>query len=298
MNFFRAAATLGLFKGTARGRQMQLRLSVIFVLLFTVAPTNAVVIRHDVAAVKYLATPNGLPALVDLPHEGHGILIAPQWVVTVAHTVFYDYRGKSILVGDTLYTISHVIFQPGQRPLPEAGFSGDSAPLMAYLHGNNDIALIKLEKPVKGVQFLEIYRGREELGKQVRLFGKGRTGDGLAGEDAASRRGILRMGENQISAVQGNWLVYRFDAPSKGALPLEAMQGGGDSGGAVLITVGGKVYLAGLPSWQRYEGDLKDFKGGLYGADAYQVRLSSYAAWIDEIRSLPVPELDRLHHKF
>lgn len=48
---------------------------------------HAAVMRHDIAAKNY-AVENGPEYMVDMPHEGHGVLIAPQWIVTVAHVIF------------------------------------------------------------------------------------------------------------------------------------------------------------------------------------------------------------------
>ena len=43
--------------------------------------------RHDVSAEKYRV--EKMPEyVVDMPGEGHGVLIAEQWVVTVAHSIF------------------------------------------------------------------------------------------------------------------------------------------------------------------------------------------------------------------
>ena len=48
---------------------------------------GAIVIRDDVDDSMYRVPASELAALVDLPGEGHGVLIAPQWVVTAAHAV-------------------------------------------------------------------------------------------------------------------------------------------------------------------------------------------------------------------
>ncbi len=47
--------------------------------------------------------------MIDLPHEGHGVLIDPPWIVTVAHTIFYDYTGKQLLIGSKEYIIEMII---------------------------------------------------------------------------------------------------------------------------------------------------------------------------------------------
>ena len=75
---------------------------------------------------------------------------------------------------------------------------------------------------------------------------------------------------------------HAFNKPPE-ALPLEGMHGAGDSGGASVITENGKTYLVGLSSWQFWRGDLANFKGGLYGTTAYQVRVSNYGDWIESV---------------
>lgn len=59
--------------------------SLAFFLLAMSSAAGAVVTRADVDDAKYRVPASVFPALVDLPGEGHGVLIAPQWVVTAAH---------------------------------------------------------------------------------------------------------------------------------------------------------------------------------------------------------------------
>src|SRR6516225_8071599 len=61
--------------------------SILLLMILMGTPAYAIVIRDDVPDARYLAADGELPALVDLPSEGHGVLIAPRWVVTVAHAV-------------------------------------------------------------------------------------------------------------------------------------------------------------------------------------------------------------------
>jgi secreted trypsin-like serine protease len=82
--------------------------------------------------------------------------------------------------------------------------------------------------------------------------------------------------------VDGKWLSYRFDSGSK-AHPLEGMLGDGDSGGPVLIQANGSWKLAGLAAWKAWQGDLANFRAGIYGQVSYQVRVSHYAEWIDGV---------------
>ena len=59
-------------------------------LLAASSSANAIVTRHDREDAKYRVSASELPALADMPGEGHGVLIAPQWVVTAAHAVTWQ----------------------------------------------------------------------------------------------------------------------------------------------------------------------------------------------------------------
>ena len=141
---------------------------------------SAIVIRHDIQKEKYL-TDRAHPALVDMRNEGHGMLIDQEWVVSAAHTVFYDYRGKALMIGGRERLIDNVIFHPGYTKPPEGIFQGDAAASQAYLRGNDDIVLIKLKIPVKDVAPIRIYPGDDEAGQVVTVYGRGNTGDGVTG---------------------------------------------------------------------------------------------------------------------
>ena len=67
-------------------------------LFLTSSTASAVVIRDDVDDSKYRIPASEFPALVDMPGEGHGVLIAPQWVVTVAHAVTWQSEIKQIVI--------------------------------------------------------------------------------------------------------------------------------------------------------------------------------------------------------
>lgn len=116
-------------------------------------------------------------------------------------------------------------------------------------------------------------------------MGKGATGNGADGEDPSSpHRTALRRAFNLITSANGPWLGYVFDTgPS--ALALEGMGGSGDSGGPVLIKVSGQWQLAGLAAWKLVQGNAAAFRPGVYGQTSYNVRLSSYAEWIEIVMS-------------
>ena len=53
------------------------------------AAATAIVIKPDVPDYKYLIPGDAFPALVDLPGEGQGVLIAPSWGVGAAHATHW-----------------------------------------------------------------------------------------------------------------------------------------------------------------------------------------------------------------
>ena len=138
-------------------------MKVLFILtiIFFSPFSNAVVKRHDVPPENYVI--DKMPEyLVDMPHEGHGVLINSQWVVTVAHTIFYDYVGKELLIGSKEYEIESVHIHPDYAQPNENLLKGDLAPLMNFFKSRSDIALIKLTSTVSGVEPINIYSGKSE----------------------------------------------------------------------------------------------------------------------------------------
>ncbi len=256
-------------------------MKVLFLLVFFIFSfgSNAVVKRHDIPPENYVVekTPE---YLIDMPHEGHGVLINSQWIVTVAHTIFYDYVGKDLRVGSKTYEIESVHIHPDYTEPNKNLFKGDLAPLMSFFKSRSDIALIKLTSTVNSVEPINIYTGTSEKGKKITVFGKGAKGNGLTGEDPDTKPlRVLNRFQNVVDSAEDKWLAFKFDEPAN-ALPLEGMHGSGDSGGASVVFEKGVPFLVGLSSWQLGHGDISTFKGGLYGTIAYQVRLSNYHAWI------------------
>lgn len=251
-------------------------------LLACTSTAGAVVIRDDVPDGQHRAAASDYPALVDLPGEGHGVLVAPQWVVTVAHAVGPALRCVE-LAGEPR-AVRRVVIHPGYRQPPQAMVdaalqSGDWADFFAFMSGTDDIALIELAEPVRDIAPIARYSG-PALGRTVRFLGRGATGTGAAGHRLdAPRRTALRLGENRIDRDDGRWIAYTFDAPPD-ALPLEATSGSGDSGGPMLVAVGDGWQLAGLTSWKRGLVEGTELRPGKYGESGIGVRLQHYAEWM------------------
>lgn len=245
-------------------------------------PVNALVIRHDVPDSEYRVSATTFPALAFLPGEGHGVLIAEDWVVTAAHAVSWR-PIHELTINGTLCGVEKVIIHPGYKKPPKELQSGDAGPLMAFLAASDDIALIKLQHAISGVTPIPVYKGSDENRKVVEIFGAGSTGNGLVGEYPGSpHRGDLRHGETRVTAADGRWLELRFE---QHGLPHEAMPADGDSGAAVLINVHGTKQLAGLVSHKFASGQLANFRCCFYGQITYQVRISRYTHWIDTVMS-------------
>lgn len=260
--------------------------SLCFALLAVSFDTSAVVIRDDVDDAEYRVPASEFPALADMPGEGHGVLIAPRWVVTAAHAVAWQSKIKQIAILGKARSVKRIVMHPGYRKPPQvlldqALVTWDWALFRAELWASDDIALIELAEPVADVVPVALYPAEDEFGQTVRVIGKGATGNGVAGyEFSSSHRTELRRAYNKISSAYGRWLCYTFDAP-KDALPLEGGSGSGDSGGPVLIQNERGWSLAGLTSWVDPQTTLKT--PGRYGQISCNVRIGHYREWIESV---------------
>lgn len=264
---------------------------------------GAVVIRADVDEAKYRAPASAFPALVDMPGEGHGVLIAPQWVVTAAHAAPMQMQGMEddVSINGVARKVKRVITHPGYKKLPdqlikEVLATGDLTKLHTFLDSSDDIALIELTSPVTDVTPVPLYRGNKEVGVTAELVGKGATGNGTKGQDShSSHRTVLRHAFNVIIGNDARYVWYRFDEPPS-ALPLEGITGSGDSGGPLFIGDEASRQLVGLASWSKYPPGHPFLKTwtpdrplveGLYGEIVHAVRISSYIPWIEGVISRP-----------
>lgn len=260
------------------------------ILLAVSSTAGAVVIRDDVDDSKYRIEASEFPALVDMPGEGQGVLIAPQWVVTAAHAISWQSEIDRVVINGIARDVERTVVHSGYKKPPQALIdqalaTGEAILIVVVLASSDDIALIKLKQPVTDVAPVAIYPGNDEPNRIAEIIGKGATGTGAAGHDPKGpNRTQLRRAFNQITSAHERWFCYVFDEPPS-ALPLEGMIGNGDSGGPVLIQADGQWELAGLASWKVVSGNVVTSRPGRYGQTACNVRLSHYREWIENVIS-------------
>lgn len=222
---------------------------------------HSIVVRHDVAESNYRASQTDFPPLATLYKVGaHGTLIAPEWVVTAAHTVFCVKPGSAIRIGEQVIEVkarySHPDYERG---------------------GDNDIALIELADPVTGVLPARLYEASNENGKDVWFIGSGGTGNGIEGQTVSYKQnaGVLRKAQNRVEKASGNEISFIFDK-GESALPLEGVSGNGDSGGPAYIKQDSHFWLVGISS--RADSWFKEM--GEYGVDEVYTRVSHHLPWL------------------
>jgi chymotrypsin len=255
-------------------------------LLIASASANAIVIRDDVEDSKYRVSPADFPALADMPGEGHGVLIAPEWIVTAAHAITWQSEIRQVMVNGVARDVAKLVIHPGykkpaQELLDHALATWDWTLFRASLSASDDIALVRLAKPILDVAPIPLNKSAREFNATVEIIGKGATGKGDTGYQFSDpHRTELRRAQNKITSAYGRWLCYLLDEPSA-ALPLEGGSGSGDSGGPLLVRSGKNWSLVGLTSWVDPQSTVR--VPGRYGQISCNVRVSHYAAWIESV---------------
>ncbi len=226
-----------------------------------------------------------------MPGEGHGVLIAPQWVITAAHVLPWHSETMQVAIGGIPRDVERVVMHPGYKTPPQeligqAMATGEAVLILVLLASSDDIALVKLTQPVTDVAAVAIYKDSDEPNQIVKIVGKGATGTGATGHDPKGpNRTELRRAFNKITSAHERWFCYVFDEP-RSALPLEGIGGNGDSGGPALIQVDGQWLLAGVSAWKFLQGDVRTARPGRYGQTSCNVRLGHYIEWIESVISM------------
>jgi hypothetical protein len=162
-----------------------------------------------------------------------------------------------------------------------------------------DIAIIKLEKPLRGITRLRLNTATDELHDTVTGVGFGASGPASQPE-LVNAYSIKLAGQNIIDSVggallngQSTMLYADFDSPDarKGCNPLGSATpveleygiGGGDSGGPLFVSKNGELCLAGIATYApKVVDDL--LKNGYYCGIIGWTRISAFSDWIRKNR--------------
>mgnify|MGYP006172647897 CR=1 FL=1 len=193
-----------------------------------------IIMRDDVSEEKYVVEDADYPALVDLfrPGDCIGTLIHPEYLLTVAHCAEDMNLNRPLKVNGVEHDIAEIILHPD------------------WGGWNDDVALIRFEEAVEGVEVYRLYQDADEEGQTLTLVGRGLHGTGIEGESGATQDEILRRAHNVVSMVSNQWIEVRFESPDEAEiLPLEGVGAAGDSGSPAFIEKDGEMLIAGLNSW-------------------------------------------------
>jgi len=210
-----------------------------------------------------------------------GTLIAPDWVLTAAHSLFGAASGTFTINGIS-YTSTQLFANPGWNELNP--------------FGGSDFGLVHLSSIVSGIDPAQLYSGTADIGQTGTFVGYGFTGTGLTGWQTLDHQ--KRAFQNVIDGNFGNpsiLLAADFDNPGNPAdngfgsptpLTLEGCVAPGDSGGGVFITIGSQTYLEGVIS---FVASADGNSNSDYGDASGFGRVSAYLPWI--ITTIPEPSV-------
>lgn len=240
------------------------------IVLASVTCLPPIIIRHDVPEEAYVHFAEELPVTTAVirynSSDVAGTLIAGNWILSAAH------------VAETI--------RPGQQLITAEGDSVEVE--QVYLHPGwvengrpEDVALVKLTRPITGIPTVDLYRSRDEVGMEVVVIGNGDYGTGRTGP--LRNDGKMRAATNRVDDATEDYLMWNFDDPEhfpEKATRLEGISGPGDSGGPAFIRNEGVLLLAGISSGQSTSAT--NGQEGRYGVTEYYTRVSTYYDWVIE----------------
>jgi len=223
--------------------------------LLAALPATAVLTRPDRDDAEYLELATRYGACVALASEGEGVLVAPRWVLTSA------WVAKGL--------------QPLGKAVPPLRF-GDGVYEIDSVYGEGELALIRVRRPVSGVDPIPPYRGSDEARKALVFVGHGRSGRIGDRTTIADRK--TRAAINTVDRMSARTFELRVKAPDD-ASDLQGALAQGEDGACAILESGGALFVAGIALGTERAAATLAAPGD---RDLY-ARVSAYASWIDAV---------------
>ena len=252
-------------------------LTVLLLAILIFPQAEAIIIRHDQADSRYVVYAKQYPQLFYLHTRFDNkvcmaTLINEQWAITAGHCaeetplgrMMNSGAGYSVNLDGQDYRVEELVMHPYYNHPQQAEAV--------------DLALIKLNRPVTGINPINPYQGVDEKGKIVSFIGWGFTGRGNQG--VMDNDGKMRRAQNTVMNA-GKWLEFIFDDPrdtNSIALPLEGAPGLGDSGGPALMDTPQGMMIVGVALGE-IDNPLASQQGG-YGSISLYERVSTHYEWM------------------
>ena len=252
-----------------------------------VAPSFAIIIRHDVGPARYEVRESSYPSVFFLEEQGNrkvcaATVIHQQWALTAAHCVEQTLLGNTlangrdfaVLVGGQDREIDAVIIHPE--------FDLENA-------ADVDLALLRFKQTSTTPRAMPLHVQELELDSIVTLLGWGYFGLGTTGRQYND--GSLRLARNRITDVDRRFKI-RFDDPrdrASQALPLEGVPSLGDSGGPALLENEDGLFLIGITVGEVTVNGFSEETQGEYGAIAIYEIVALQLDWIETVIGSSAP---------
>ena len=252
-----------------------------------VAPSSAIIIRHDVGPARYEVRESSYPSVFFLEQQGNrkvcaATVIHQQWALTAAHCVEQTLLGNTldngrdfaVLVGGQDREIDAVIIHPE--------FDIENA-------ADVDLALLRFKQASTTPRAMPLHLQELEPDSIVTLLGWGYFGLGTTGRQYND--GSLRLARNRITDVDRRFKI-RFDDPrdrASQALPLEGVPSLGDSGGPALLENEDGLFLIGITVGEVTVNGFSEETQGEYGAIAIYEIVALQLDWIETVIGSSAP---------